>query len=161
MASSAWERRNASARAAGYRNYYDYRAHDYGRLPASAERLTGEPLARARGHRSIADLERLVAGGRVEIATVIPAGDPDPKTGRYKSVEVVVIDSNGRERRFVMKGQQASSANMGRIKDSFVTGGVLYLDSPSIDVGDDDSAADEPELDWDELDDVGDSDIPF
>lgn len=44
MASEAYERRNARARALGYRNYYDYRIHGYGREPPGAP---VDPEARA------------------------------------------------------------------------------------------------------------------
>jgi hypothetical protein len=43
------ELRNATARAKGYRSDYDYRIHDYGRIPAT-EKIQGGQLKRARGH---------------------------------------------------------------------------------------------------------------
>lgn len=50
MASAAWQARNAKAQSLGYRNYYDYRVHQYGKRPASEPAPTGRLLARLRGH---------------------------------------------------------------------------------------------------------------
>lgn len=96
MASAAWEARNAKARAAGFRNYYDYRAHNYGRRETKAE---GAELERLRGHRADKDLARRIAARDIEL---ISTGriDRDPKTGRFRKVEVMVVDSQGREARY-------------------------------------------------------------
>lgn len=53
MASAAWERRNEAARARGYKNYYDYRMHRYGRSP---ERVSGDEAEQLRGHRGRGNL---------------------------------------------------------------------------------------------------------
>lgn len=134
MASTGWQKRNASARALGYRNYYDYRAHDYGKTPPSGRQLAGEALARARGHRSGADLRRMVESGRVEIVSYIPVGERNAKTGRYRTIEAIVLDADGKERRFVLRGRSASTPNLRRLRDAMDDADVLYLDSPSLDV---------------------------
>lgn len=99
MASSAWERRNARARALGYRNYYDYRVHDFGRQPASAPAATGEDLARLRGHRGERDLLRYLAG-EPELADFRILSTKRDDRGRITSAEIELVDDEGRIRRF-------------------------------------------------------------
>lgn len=50
--------REARAIAEGYESAYDRRMHDFGRIPPSEDRLSGEAAATARGHRGEADFER-------------------------------------------------------------------------------------------------------
>lgn len=101
MASSAWQKRNAAARAKGYRNYYDYRAHDFGKMPPGTPRASGEKLRRLRGHASTSDLNRAIASGRVELVNVVQTGS-DPPT-----FDVLVVMSDGSQRRYTLKGEQA------------------------------------------------------
>lgn len=91
MASTGWERRNARARAQGYDSYYDYRAHDYGRIPPAQPRARGATLARLRGHRSEADLERMLRSGRVELVNTVTTVDRRGRLG----VDVLVTLSDG------------------------------------------------------------------
>lgn len=133
MASSSWERRNARARAAGYRNYYDYRAHGFGAKPPDAPRARGEELARLRGHRSAADLRTLVASGRVELVKVDPQ-QRDPKTGQWKRGDLIVTLSDGTERTFRLSGRQLTRSKMRALRGAFIDGGAMVLDSPSLDI---------------------------
>lgn len=98
MASAAWEKRNASARAKGYASYYDYRAHGFGRIPPDQPRAKGEALRSLRGHASTADFERLLHSGRVELVNVVQTGP-----ARY---ELLVITSDGKQRSFTVRGQK-------------------------------------------------------
>ncbi len=133
MASAAWDRRNARARALGYEGYYDYRAHDNGRLPPGAPRLRGAALARSRGHRSVADLERLVRSRGTELV-VIPVGlDRDAK-GRWKTIDVLVLLPDGSERHFVLRGRQAAESRLRRLRGLLEGEGVRWLSAPSLDV---------------------------
>lgn len=102
MASANWERRNARARSLGYDSYYDYRAHDNGRLPPSEPRLSGEPLARSRGHRSAADLETLLRRGQVELVNTVTT--IDAKGNRV--VDVLVLTADGGQREFRLRGDR-------------------------------------------------------
>lgn len=103
MASAAWERRNARARALGYKSYYDYRAHDNGRRPPDAPRLRGEALARSRGHRGEADLDRLIRSGRVELVNTISTVDARGKFG----IDVLVTLADGRTIEFRIPERRA------------------------------------------------------
>lgn len=102
--SSAWQRRNDRAAALGYGTaerspYYDYRAHDNGRIPPGEAPLRGEGLARARGHRGASDLDRLLKSGDVELVNVIRTG-PTEK-------EILITRSDGSTQTFTLKGEKA------------------------------------------------------
>lgn len=130
MASAKQERANARARAAGYRNAYDLRIHGYGRIPAS-ERISGEQLARARGHRSAADLERMVGSG--DVVSVWTYGPRDSE-GRYKWVDVLLLDANGGERIFRLRGRQITARNLDRIAQAVDAAGAVVSPAPSLDI---------------------------
>ena len=102
MASAAWDRRNARARSLGYSSYYDYRAHDNGRLPPGEPRLRGEPLAASRGHRSAADLEALLRRGQVELVNTVTTIDARGN----RVVDVLVLTSDGSQREFRLRGDK-------------------------------------------------------
>lgn len=102
MASAAWERRNARARALGYESYYDYRAHGYGRKPASEPKAKGDELAALRGHRADADLSRRLKAGDVELVSSAQT-TRDAKTGRFTKVVVDVVDAKGKTTRYTLK----------------------------------------------------------
>ncbi len=124
MASATWERRNARARAAGYRNYYDYRAHAYGRRPASEPAASGEQLARLRGHRGGADLRRELAAGRVSHVRALPP-ELDP-LGRIRRQELLVTYADGRQRTFVLKAQALDPERLRGLVDDLDAAGIHY-----------------------------------
>lgn len=90
---SSWQERNEAARAKGYKNYYDYRAHNYGRIPPERPALSGERLARAAGRAGPAGLKRALTGGRAELVIVTPT--QRDKGGRFSQVSVDVTYANG------------------------------------------------------------------
>jgi hypothetical protein len=120
VASRSWAARNERARAAGYKNYYDYRAHNYGKSPPSAPRARGSELAMLRGHRSAADLERLIQSGRVELVNTVTTVNTQGRVG----VDVLVALSNGETREFRLNFKQAQA--MGQLVDD------LGADAPPI-----------------------------
>jgi hypothetical protein len=130
VASVSWQKRNARARALGFRNYYDYRAHGYGQ---SRERLTGEALAKLRGHRSAADLEGLLRRGRVATMIQEPIGERDPQ-GRYGSVKITVQLANGDQRSFTLRGRQLRARQLDPLRQAAIAGGVDVYLNPSLDV---------------------------
>jgi hypothetical protein len=155
---AAYERRDERARAQGYRGYYDYRAHDNGRLPPDQPKLRGEALSRARGHRGAADLERSMRPGML----VFVEGSERNKDGTYKWVDIRTVDEQGRETTYRLRGAAAtSSARLGRILEAGQAAGAVFTPVPSLDVSglieDDGDGLDE---DMAELD-FSDSDIPF
>lgn len=110
MASSAWQKRNAAARAKGYRNYYDYRAHDFGRMAPGTPRASGERLRRLRGHAGVGDLNRAVRSGRVELVNAVQTGS-DPPT-----FDVLVVMSDGSQRTYTLKGKAAVDRFAGQLQ---------------------------------------------
>lgn len=150
MASSSWERRNDRARALGYRNYYDYRAHDFGR---SRAKLSGEALRAARGHVGAADLEALLRSGRVAVLSQEPVGDRDA-SGRYRQVNVAAQLTDGSQRRFRLRGAALQPDHMAGLRGAVSDAGTDIYTNPSLDVlflfdRDD---LEEP-FDWNELED--------
>lgn len=125
MASAYWQRRNEAARAKGYKNYYDYRAHGYGRDAPDAPRATGERLRRLRGHAAGSDLLAAARSGRIELAIVEPGSKGGD--GRYRSARIVATMDDGSERTFWLRGKQFDQgAALGQaIRD----GGAVLLDS--------------------------------
>jgi len=101
VASAAWQRRNARARALGYTSYYDYRAHGYGARRPEAPRARGPSLRRLRGHAGAADLIHLLQAGRVEMVNIVQSRYEPPE------FEINVVLTNGRTRVFTLRGQKA------------------------------------------------------
>lgn len=103
------KRDNARARALGYKDYYDYRLHDFGRVPPGPIKLSPAERAKRRGHRGRADfLSSLDEGDLI----ILPYGissvdfDEDARDGEGAYVEIVklVIDaSTGEEREYVLR----------------------------------------------------------
>lgn len=157
--SGSWQARNARAQALGYRNYYDYRVHNYGKQPASAP-VSEAARPRLRGHRGAADLEQLMQRGRVELLTIDTA--VRGKQGRYTSVQVSVLTTDGKLRTFTLRGKGATNARLAAIRDAAVQGGATYLAAASVDVfareGKDVDAGsdDEITLEREDLEDLGD-----
>lgn len=127
---ATWAERNARARAAGYRNYYDYRVHGYGTIPPS-ERVEGEALARARGHRSGADLKRDVGFG--DVVSVWTYGPRDME-GRYKWVDMLLLTADGKERIYRLRGSQITARNLDALSSHIDASGAVVSPAPSLDI---------------------------
>jgi hypothetical protein len=121
MASPAWQRRNSAARALGYRSYYDYRVHDYGRRPATSS-VEPSDRPRLRGHRSEADLLRTIRDGSL---VAFNGADRDPATGRFRWVEIAVVSPDGRERVYRLSGKQVSAAKLKALLGSMSSAGAI------------------------------------
>jgi hypothetical protein len=102
MASAAYERRDARARALGYRSYYDYRAHGNGARAPSEPRLSGESLARARGHRGASDLQGALRRGDVELINVVHSGGAE--------YQVLITRADGSTQSYTVRGQKKAAA---------------------------------------------------
>lgn len=137
-------RDNARARELGYKSYYDWRAHDSGRIPPSEPRASGERLARARGHRSAADLRAALKRDALVLTTELTRG----KGGRYSAVEITVVDAAGVERVFTLRGRAASQASLRRLADLADERGALLSPSKSLNL----RRIAEPDEDEEELD---------
>lgn len=145
MASRSWDRRNDAARAAGYKNYYDYRVHDFGRLPPSAPVVAAD-RPRLRGHRSAADLERDVKEGSF---VTYNGSERDPRTGEYKWLEIAVVDAKGKERIYRLRGDQLNKENLQATLAAIGAAGGFLAPSKSLDIAG--YANEEPPDDPDEL----------
>lgn len=137
---SPWQLRNLSAQAKGYRNYYDYRIHDFGRrAPGTLEfrERHGEELARRRGHRSLADLVGGRGGrGYIREGSLVFVADKGPRDakGQYKWVDIRVVDEHGGERTFRLRGKEASQSNLARIVSETEARRGVLSPAPSLDV---------------------------
>lgn len=132
--SSSYQRRNERARALGYRNYYDYRIHDHGRLaPNVAPPAAGSAeRTRLRGHRGTADLVRTLKPGDV---IVVPDGLPDvtkDAKGRYAKIEVLVLRDDGLSDRFTIR--RRTYEQMAGLLEKMSGKGAMFSPSPSLDL---------------------------
>lgn len=130
--SPAYERRNQRARALGYKSYYDYRAHDNGRVAPDAPPVRDERLGRLRGHRSARDLEQSIREG--SIVMVVNHSERDSQTGRYAWVEIVSVDPSGRERSFRLRGKQLAQKELDKTVSRIEKRGGVLSPSPSLDI---------------------------
>lgn len=131
MASAYWHRRNEKARALGYKNYYDYRAHEYGRRPPEAPRARGAELRRLRGHGGPGGLQRLIEGGRVELLIVDPE-IRDRKSGKWTRVRLDVTLDDGESRDFWLSGKRLDQEYAHGIGDLLRAHGVMFFDAYAI-----------------------------
>lgn len=129
---SRWQQRNERARQLGYRNYYDYRVHRYGAIPADQPAAPrGPEYRRLRGHASLADLERSLERGTMLSATGF---ERDRETGQWGRIEVTVIDRAGNQTQFRLRGKQAARANLLRFRDRIRELDIVLYGPASIDV---------------------------
>ncbi len=120
--SAQWARRNAAARDKGYASYYDYRAHNYGKTPAGAPRARGEQLARLRGHRGRTDL--LAGAGDGSVINISGSSDRDSR-GRFKWVDVTVIDPDGNTRTYRIRGGDTQRDRLAALLDQLDDQGAI------------------------------------
>lgn len=108
-ASPAYQKRDARARRLGYRNYYDYRLHDNGKLPPGPLVLSPEQRRRRRGH---VGRQAFLASLREGDLIIMPFGvssvvfDPKLRKGQgayLEIVKLVISASNGRERTYSLR----------------------------------------------------------
>ncbi len=122
--------RNERARAKGYESYYDYRAHDYGRIPPDQPRITGRALRRLRGHASAADLVREAMPGDLVVGSM---GDRDAK-GRFHQVDITVIHADGGESEYRLRGRTLDRAALLALVAELDEGDVIFSPAPSLDL---------------------------
>lgn len=134
---TAYQKRNRRARAAGYRNYYDFRLHDNGRLPPGPLELSGEERARRRGHRGTADFVLSLGEGDL---IVMPMGlssivyDENARrgVGAYEEiVKTVIYARSGRERTFALRNLTRDEL-VATIREE-QRRGAIFSPSPSLD----------------------------
>lgn len=121
-----WQRRNARAKALGYRNYYDYRAHDNGRIPPEQPALKGAELTRARGHASAGDLAKLLRARRVEMIAVVATIDDRERL----RVDALATLDDGRTVEFQLREREL--ARVRSVIDESDPEAVLLIGSPRV-----------------------------
>ncbi len=124
--STSYERRNARARALGYKSYYDFRTRGQsGARPPDAAPLEGYELRLARGHASRADLVASIKPGTLVVAS--PDEESRRKDGSYSRIQITTIDADGKERNFLLRGSSARNLKQ-LVAQIEAAGGIL---SPS------------------------------
>lgn len=128
---SAWAKRNARARALGYRNYYDYRAHGYGSRPAAEPAFRGEKLRQLRGHASGADLAAAARPGDLIVATM---GSRDSQ-GRYRSIDILLVGADGDDQEFqIRQRHQLTRDYLTALVADLEAAGAIFSPAPSLDL---------------------------
>lgn len=134
---SAWEKRNARAKALGYRNYYDYRIHEFGKLPPGAPAPTGAKRRQLRGHAGRADFLADLAEGDL---IIMPNGlssvefDDEARDGEGAYVEIVklVIDGDtGADRTYYLRNLTRDEL-VATIEEEEAKG-AIFSPAPSLD----------------------------
>jgi hypothetical protein len=120
-------RDNARARAAGYANYYQWRIHQYGAIPAS-EPVTGAGLRAGRGHATVSDFLREIKDGSLVVVGDLERG----RAGRYTRVVITVVDLEGRERHYTIRGKALTAETLHRIADGAVAAGATVAPTKSL-----------------------------
>lgn len=174
-------RDNARAQALGYRDYYDFRVHGYGRIPPG-EPVTPEMRRSFRGHAGLSDLIQAINRSRNRPIQIQPMGTERGADGRWKVILVVAV-FRGRtgvyRQNYYLRGQAASSKNLKALRDNLSApgsrrppgggagGGGGTVPLPAEGAGDDDGEETEDGRYydyWDYADDYDDYDyepIPF
>lgn len=131
--SSGYDKRNARARALGYRNYYDYRLHDNGKQPPGPLRLTPDERARRRGHRGLVDfLASLGEGDLIIMPMGISSVEYDDDRDVYVEIEKLVVDGDtGRERTYVLRN--LTRDQLIDTIEAEQARGAVFSNSPSLD----------------------------
>ena len=113
------EERNAYARGKGYRNYWDYRVHDYGRIGADKPAATGDLFRFLQGKgEGGQDLRDYVAAnpGDLLISMDGQARGPD---GRYDRIQVTAEHKDGGVEHFYLIGDEATQDYLDDLHDWF------------------------------------------
>lgn len=129
--STAYQRRNARARALGYRNYYHYRTSGNGRIAPAAARPKGQELKRLRGHAAGGDLQKEIRQGEL---VLVDDYKRDKKTGRYVWVDLKVLDVNSRERIYRLRGKQIEIKYLRKLVETIDQAGAVISPNASFDL---------------------------
>lgn len=124
-------RDNARARALGYRDYYDFRLHDSGRIPPEVEIPQGG-RSRARGHRGTADFLRTLRSGDIIIVPNGLASIELDEKDRYKRIDKLLIDGEtGRAETFTLR--RITRKRMRDLIHAEAARGAIWSPAPSLD----------------------------
>lgn len=129
--SSAYSRRNERARGLGYRNYYDYRVHGNGRVPPSEPAPKGQLLKRLRGHAAGGDLKSEVKQGEL---ILVDDYARDRKSGKYKWVDIKVLDRNSKERIYRLREKQLEVKYLRQLVAAIDKAGAVISPNASFDL---------------------------
>jgi hypothetical protein len=127
-----YAKRNAKARALGYRNYYDYRVHNHGRIPAGEAAPTGEVKQRLRGHRGRVDfLNSLGEGDVISLVSHISTIERTPD-GRYRRIDKLVLYADSGDQRIFTLRNLTRAQLIATIADE-ESRGARFSPAPSLD----------------------------
>ena len=129
---AAYRRRDERAKAAGYKNYYDYRLHGYGKQPPAAPLPPKGQRARLRGHRSGRDLERKAKRNAGLLVTAILADRQ--ADGTFAKLYVNTIDQDGKETEYMLTGHQLDKDYLKQLVADLEAAGAVFSPSPSTDL---------------------------
>lgn len=133
MAKPAWQRREQRAQAKGYRSYWDYRLHNYGKLAPDRPTPTGELRQQLAGRRSYNALIQELEANRVEQILQTP-GPRDPNTGQYSEIMVDVQLSSGKTRSYRLYGDDLKGKQIQRLRQLVSDSGTDIYVNPSLDI---------------------------
>lgn len=115
----------AKARRLGYASEYDYRAHDYGRIPPDRPGLTGEARQQALGKRGASAFASAIAGAGTSHVFV---------RGKYsEQVVALVTDRRGRVREFVIQREPPTSTRDAERRRREVESYIDAMDDAGVD----------------------------
>lgn len=123
-----YARRQARARELGFESYYARRVR--AGLPPSAPAPRGETLRRRRGHAAGGDLRAVARDGDLLIASL----GGRRKDGRFTRVDITLIQADGGEREFVLRGRQLRKDYLLRLVADLEARGVIFSPAPSLDL---------------------------
>lgn len=123
--------RDARARKLGFKNDYDRRVRGGKTATPSSKRPRGEQLARARGHRSAADLRSALRSGSL---VMVENYVRNRKTGRITSLDIRVVDERGRERTFTLRGRQITKEHLRRLARTVEQRDAIFSPFPYMDL---------------------------
>lgn len=95
---TAWQRRNREAQAKGYRNYYDYRIHDYGKRPPAEPVQKGKRARKSGAHTAAAFKRALKTPDRLSL--IVEAPRKRGPGGEWQQIAFVAITSKGEIREY-------------------------------------------------------------
>lgn len=121
-----YARRQARARAAGFRSYYEQRT----RRAPGAEKPPPDVLRRRRGHAGPADLRRDAGAGDQLTAQLTRRDDQ----GRYRRIEIAVDSPDGTTTTYRLHGRQLRKDFLLRLVRDLEAAGVTFSPAPSQDL---------------------------
>jgi hypothetical protein len=91
---SAWDKRNAKARKLGYKNYYDYRKHGYGKDPPAEQPTRRSPRGKAAFKRQLRKPD--------QVALIVEVPEAHTPDGTWTKMRFIVTRRDGQIDEYVV-----------------------------------------------------------